>query len=59
MERKNAHKMGRKWVMIEREQCNVRLIESRLNSVVSGEDQGGISQSVGWRGGGSFLSLPT
>jgi adenine specific DNA methylase Mod len=50
-----AHKMGRAWVTIDRER---RTIESytlpRLEKVVSGEDQGGVSKELGWAGGGSF-----
>jgi adenine-specific DNA-methyltransferase len=48
-----AHKMGRRWIGIEmgehaRTHCQVRLVK-----VVDGE-QGGISESVGWQGGGGF-----
>jgi adenine-specific DNA-methyltransferase len=49
-----AHKMGRRWVMIELGEHAHTHIIPRLQKVVDGTDQGGISQSVGWKGGGGF-----
>ena len=49
-----AHKMGRRWVMVELGDHAVTHIVPRLKSVVSGEDCGGISKSVSWEGGGGF-----
>lgn len=49
-----AHKMGRKWIMIELgEHCHTHIIP-RLQQVIDGTDQGGISKSVNWQGGGGF-----
>jgi len=49
-----AHKMGRRWIMIELgEHCHTHIIP-RLQKVIDGEDQGGISQTVDWKGGGGF-----
>lgn len=49
-----AHKMGRRWIMVELgEHCHTHIIP-RLEKVVDGEDQGGISKSVHWMGGGGF-----
>lgn len=49
-----AHKIDRRWIMIELgEQCFTHVIP-RLKRVVSGEDQKGISKLVGWKGGGGF-----
>lgn len=49
-----AHKMGRKWIMVEfGEQANTH-IAPRLQRVVSGEDQTGISKETAWKGGGGF-----
>lgn len=49
-----AHKMRRKWIMIELlPHCDSHIIP-RLESVVNGDDQGGISKLVGWHGGGGF-----
>lgn len=49
-----AHKMGRKWVMVELgDHCHTHIIP-RLKKVIDGEDQGGISKSIDWKGGGGF-----
>ncbi len=49
-----AHKMGRRWIMIElRDHCQTHIIP-RLTRVINGEDTGGITSSVGWKGGGGF-----
>ena len=49
-----AHKMKRRWIMVEfGQQCH-ELIVPRLKKVIDGTDQGGISQLVGWHGGGGF-----
>ncbi len=49
-----AHKMGRRWIMIELgEHCHTHIIP-RLKKVIDGTDQGGISESIGWKGGGGF-----
>ncbi len=49
-----AHKMGRRFIMIELgEHCHTHILP-RLQKVVDGTDQGGISKAVGWKGGGGF-----
>jgi adenine-specific DNA-methyltransferase len=49
-----AHKMGRRWIMIELlDHCHTHVIP-RMKKVVDGEDQGGVSRTVEWRGGGGF-----
>jgi len=49
-----AHKMGRRWIMVELgEHCHTHIIP-RLKAVIDGEDQSGISKAVGWQGGGGF-----
>jgi len=49
-----AHKMGRRWIMVELgEHCHTHIIP-RLKKVIDGEDPGGITQAVGWKGGGGF-----
>ncbi|MEF8717377.1 MAG: site-specific DNA-methyltransferase [Candidatus Accumulibacter necessarius] len=49
-----AHKMGRRWIMIELgDHCHTHIIP-RLKKVIDGEDQGGISKAVNWQGGGGF-----
>lgn len=49
-----AHKMGRRWIMVELgEHCHTHIIP-RMRKVIDGEDPGGITQAVGWKGGGGF-----
>jgi adenine-specific DNA-methyltransferase len=48
-----AHKMGRRWIGIEMGEHARTHCLPRLTRVVEGE-QGGISESVGWKGGGGF-----
>ena len=49
-----AHKMGRRWIMVELgEHCHTHIIP-RLKKVIDGEDKGGITEAVGWKGGGGF-----
>ena len=49
-----AQKMGRRWIMVELgDHCYTHILP-RLRKVIDGEDQGGISKSVGWQGGGGF-----
>jgi adenine-specific DNA-methyltransferase len=49
-----AHKMGRRWIMVELgEHCHTHVIP-RLKKVIDGEDAGGITSAVDWKGGGGF-----
>lgn len=48
-----AHKMGRRWIGIEMGEHSRTHCFPRLKKVVEGE-QGGISDAVGWKGGGGF-----
>lgn len=49
-----AHKMGRRWIMVELgEHCHTHVIP-RLKKVIDGKDAGGISAPVDWKGGGGF-----
>lgn len=49
-----AHKMGRRWIMIELgAHCHTHIIP-RLHKVIDGEDLGGITGTAGWKGGGGF-----
>ena len=49
-----AQKMNRKWIGIELgDHCDTHCLP-RLQKVCEGTDQGGISESVGWNGGGGF-----
>lgn len=49
-----AHKMGRRWIMVELGDHIHTHIIPRLHKVIDGTDQGGISTAVGWQGGGGF-----
>ncbi len=48
-----AHKMGRRWIGIEMGDHARTHCALRLQKVIDGE-QGGISESAGWKGGGGF-----
>jgi adenine-specific DNA-methyltransferase len=49
-----AQKMGRRWIMVELgEHCHTHIIP-RLTKVVDGNDPGGVTEAVGWKGGGGF-----
>jgi len=49
-----AHKMGYQYILIEQLDYIHELPEQRLKNVING-DTSGISKSVGWKGGGSFI----
>lgn len=49
-----AHKMNRRWVGVEQMDYIEEVAKERLKKVIAGE-QGGISKSVDWNGGGSFV----
>lgn len=49
-----AHKMGRKWIGIELGDHCYTHCEPRLQKVVDGTDQGGISKALDWKGGGGY-----
>lgn len=49
-----AHKMGRRWIMVEIGDHADSHIVPRLQKVIDGTDQGGISKAVDWKGGGGF-----
>jgi len=52
-----AHKMGRRWIMVELgEHCHTHIVP-RLKKVIDGADHGGISKAVDWQGGGGFRYL--
>ena len=49
-----AHKMGRRWIMVELgEHCHTHIIP-RLSKVIDGKDAGGVTEATGWQGGGGF-----
>jgi adenine-specific DNA-methyltransferase len=49
-----AHKMKRRWIMIElRDHCNTHVLP-RIKSVIDGTDASGITKATSWQGGGGF-----
>jgi adenine-specific DNA-methyltransferase len=49
-----AHKMGRRWIMIELgDHCHTHIIP-RLQKVIDHTDKGGITTATNWNGGGGF-----
>ena len=49
-----AHKMGRRWIMVELGgHCHTHFIP-RMGKVIDGSDPGGVTDAVGWKGGGGF-----
>lgn len=49
-----AHKMGRRWIGVEMGDHVYTHCLPRLQKVINGEDQGGITKTVNWQGGGGF-----
>lgn len=49
-----AHKLRRRWIAVELgEHCHTHIIP-RMQRVVDGSDQDGISKALNWQGGGGF-----
>lgn len=50
-----AHKMGRRWIMVEvvESTCD-SFVRPRLKKIIDGDDNGGVTESAGWSGGGGF-----
>jgi adenine-specific DNA-methyltransferase len=49
-----AHKMGRRWIMVELGEHAFTHIVPRLKKVIDGEDKGGITDALNWKGGDGF-----
>lgn len=49
-----AHKMNRRWIMVEIGDHAETHIIPRLKSVISGKDKGGVSKKLNWKSGGGF-----
>ncbi|MBS6458802.1 MAG: site-specific DNA-methyltransferase [Alistipes sp.] len=49
-----AHKMGRRWIGVELGDHAYTHCAVRMQKVVDGNDQGGISKAQNWKGGGGF-----
>jgi adenine-specific DNA-methyltransferase len=49
-----AQKMGRRWIMVELgDHCETHVVP-RLKKVIDGNDPGGITSAVDWKGGGGY-----
>lgn len=49
-----AHKISRRWIMVELgDHCHTHIIP-RMKKVIDGDDPGGITKTVEWKGGGGF-----
>ena len=49
-----AHKMGRRWIGIEMGDHAYTHCKVRIDKVIAGEDGGGITKTVDWKGGGGY-----
>lgn len=49
-----AHKMGRRWIMVELGDHAKTHIVPRLQKVIDGIDNGGVTEAAGWKGGGGY-----
>jgi adenine-specific DNA-methyltransferase len=53
-----AHKMGRRWITVEREVSTVdNFTAPRLEKLIAGQDPGGVTELLDWKGGGGFRVL--
>ena len=49
-----AHKMGRRWIMVELgEHCHTHIMP-RLNRLIDGHDTDGVTKATKWKGGGGY-----
>ena len=49
-----AHKMRRRWIMVELgDHCHTHIVP-RLKKVIDGQDAGGVTEATDWKGGGGF-----
>ncbi|MHB1861779.1 MAG: site-specific DNA-methyltransferase [Gemmatimonadaceae bacterium] len=49
-----AHKLRRRWILVEMGEQARTLIVPRLRKVIDGTDAGGVTQNTGWTGGGGY-----
>lgn len=49
-----AHKMRRRWIMVELGEHCMTHVAPRMRKVIDGEDQGGVTENHSWCGGGGF-----
>lgn len=49
-----AHKLRRRWIMVELGDHAITHVVPRLKKVIDGEDSGGVTTAAEWKGGGGF-----
>ncbi|GHC54138.1 site-specific DNA-methyltransferase [Neogemmobacter tilapiae] len=49
-----AHKMGRRWIMVELGDHAKTHIVPRMKKVIDGQDKGGVTEAASWKGGGGY-----
>ncbi|PFG64319.1 adenine-specific DNA-methyltransferase [Thioclava sp. ES.031] len=49
-----AHKMGRRWIMVELGEHAKTHVVPRMKKVIEGTDKGGVSEATNWKGGGGY-----
>lgn len=49
-----AHKMGRRWIMVELGEHAKTHIVPRMQKVIDGTDKGGVTEATNWKGGGGY-----
>lgn len=49
-----AHKMCRRWIMVELGEHAKTHIVPRMQKVIDGSDKGGVTEAVNWQGGGGY-----
>lgn len=49
-----AHKMRRKWIMVELGHHAQTHIVPRIKKVIEAKDDGGVTEATGWKGGGGY-----
>jgi adenine-specific DNA-methyltransferase len=49
-----AHKMGRRWIMVELGNHSHTHIIPRLKGIIDGQDPSGVTDATGWQRGGGF-----
>jgi adenine-specific DNA-methyltransferase len=50
-----AHKLKRKYILVEQINDQVDVLLKRLKAVLKGKDEGSIAKEINWKGGGSFV----
>ena len=50
-----AHKLGRRYIMCEQIESQLKIQIKRMSGVVRGKDPGALAVELGWKGGGSFV----